>query len=117
MQRSLVKEFLTHPDFKRQYQMKIFEAEDGEQCLELMRRHKPHLVFLDVDMPKENGVSVLKTIRRLYHNEIGQIPVIMTTAHDDRETVQECIQLGAKNYLLKPYDLVNFREKVSGMLD
>ncbi len=99
--RDLVKEYLTLLD-PSQYRLKIIEADNGETCIELMSKYKPHLVFLDVNMPKGNGLSVLKTIRHSSDKERRQIPVIMTTAHTDKETVLECVQLGAKGYLLKP---------------
>ena len=115
--RDLIKEYLTLLDLNFQYRLKTFEAENGEKCLKLIDRHKPHLVFLDVNMPNGNGLSVLKSLRFSPNREIGQLPVIMTTGHDDKETILECLQLGAKGYLLKPFDLNVFQDKVNAALN
>ena len=81
-----------------------------------MRRHKPHLVFLVYNMPVLDGINVLQSIKEFYIQEIGPIPIIMTTARSDVETVQKAIALGARDYLVKPYDLSLFLQKVRKVL-
>ncbi|TRZ81126.1 MAG: response regulator [Nitrosopumilales archaeon] len=81
----------------------VGELQNGVGALEEYIKVKPEVVLLDMAMPKKDGVSVLKEI-------IGYDPdanVIMISASDNQETVKECLSLGAKAYILKPF---NFQE-------
>jgi CheY-like chemotaxis protein len=111
-QRTLMVDFLSLYEKESRYSFKIFQAEHGMQCIELMQRHHPQLVFLDFDMPRLNGLQVLQSINELHKKELGLIPIVMTTAHNDRETVEACIQAGASDYLVKPIDLPEFLKKI-----
>jgi DNA-binding LytR/AlgR family response regulator len=71
----------------------VGEAEDGEQALELFEKLKPDIVFLDIRMPRLNGLEVAKTIA-------GRATVVFITAHD--EYAVAAFEEGAVDYLLKP---------------
>jgi len=79
------------------------ELNSGVEALEEYTKLKPDIFLLDMAMPKKDGLSVLKEI-------IGFDPnakVIMISASDNQDTVKECIRLGARAYILKPF---NFQE-------
>lgn len=81
----------------------VGELDNGVRALEEYIKVKPDIVLLDMAMPKKDGTSVLKEI-------IGCNPnakIIMISASDNQETVKECMRLGAKAYILKPF---NFQE-------
>jgi len=76
-------------------------AEDGVQALKLLATVKPDVVLLDVAMPEMDGMETLRRIVAGYPN----LPVIMVTANADIEITSKVLQLGAADYVPKPYDL------------
>ncbi len=90
-------------------------AENGEHCLEMMKDTNFELVLLDVMMPKMNGYEVLAILKS--ENKWRQIPVIMISAVDDLDSVVKCIELGAEDYLFKPFNPVLLKARVSATLD
>jgi len=78
----------------------VFCAQSGEECLKLYDRILPDLVTLDVVMPRMDGLSVLVKLRRMDPS----CKVIMVSALGLEAKVMEAIRLGAKNYVLKPFD-------------
>ena len=112
----MIREFMSMLGEESHWHFTVIEAKNGKKGLELMRRHRPHLVFLDYNMPVLDGITVLQSIKEFYLKEIGHIPIIMTTAESDVETVQKTIALGARDYLVKPYDLDMFLLKVRKVL-
>ncbi len=75
-------------------------AENGEIALEKIKASHYDIVLLDVKMPKMGGLKVLQEMKKL-----NKYPhVIMLSAVDDVPTAIECVKLGAKDYISKPYD-------------
>jgi len=99
----LLREFLTAKGYE------VAAAYDGEEALRKVKEDRPHLVLLDVRMPKMNGLEVLRQLREIDH-EVG---VIMVTAVDEEETGRQALKLGAFDYVIKPLDL-KYLERVSG---
>ena len=99
---------------------KITEADDGKPALEKMlvadSEGKPiNLVLLDSNMPKIEGITVIKTMRKL--PQLKMTPVIMVTADPDKETVIKLIQAGVNGYVVKPLtkeSLLTNIEKILG---
>jgi two-component system chemotaxis response regulator CheY len=86
------------------------EANDGEEAVALYLQEKPDLVTLDIVMPKLDGVSALKQIMR--HDP--QARVVMVSAVNQKEKLAECIQAGAIDFIVKPFEkasLASFFEK------
>ena len=79
----------------------VFTANNGEAALEVVKEHRPHLVFLDIRMPKMDGLTVLRNIRAIDTS----IKVIMVTAIEDDKTIAEAKSLGAVDYISKPFKL------------
>lgn len=75
-------------------------APGGMDALALLKKVRPHLVLLDIDMPGMNGVETLKRIRELD----DQVGVMMITADAAVETMERCRAHGAYDYLIKPFD-------------
>ena len=75
-------------------------AEDGEIALEMMQKKHYDIILLDVMMPKMDGLEVLKEMKK-----INRLPhVIMLSALNDLPTAKKCVELGAKDYISKPYE-------------
>lgn len=78
----------------------VGEAGDGEEGLEVITAEKPNMVILDYVMPKMNGLSALKEIKKRF----PKIPVIMQTSESDRDIAIKLIKEGADDYIVKPLD-------------
>ena len=87
----------------------VAEASDGIEALEKYDSEKPELIFLDLIMPKLDGLSVLKKIR--FHDPTSKIIVI--TGDDSIEIFEECTRLGALAFLTKPIDLNDVLSTIS----
>jgi DNA-binding NarL/FixJ family response regulator len=75
----------------------VGEAGDGELALALVRRHRPRVALLDVDMPRLSGLSVAETVRR---EELG-VAIVMLTMYKDAAMLHRALDAGAKGYVLK----------------
>lgn len=75
----------------------VGEAGDGEQAVEMYRQLAPDITLLDINMPKLDGISALKRIVALNPKAL----VIMMTSLNAIEVVKDCIDNGARNYILK----------------
>lgn len=79
---------------------KLFEAQDGLVAVEKFKTINPDLVTMDINMPNMNGLQALKAIM----NVNRKAKVIMVTSVEQRYTVQEALKLGAKDYIVKPFE-------------
>lgn len=73
------------------------EAADGERALDLVRRHRPRVALLDVDMPRLSGLAVAEAVRR----EALGAAVVMLTMYKDAAMLHRALDAGAKGYVLK----------------
>ena len=78
----------------------VEEAEDGTAALALLRRLRPDLVLLDVEMPGMDGFSVCARLREL--PETGGTPILMMTGLDDLESINRAYEVGATDFVTKP---------------
>jgi DNA-binding response OmpR family regulator len=86
-------------------------ASSGADALEAFTRARPDLVLLDVRMPGMDGVAVLEQLR-----SIAATPVIMVTANEDVALARRTLQLGAFDYVSKPFDFVHLDRTVTAAL-
>ena len=93
---------------------RVATAEDGHQAVELLRGHSFDVVLLDVLMPKMDGFEVLEKMQA--DSELRRIPVIMISALEDIESVVRGIELGADDYLPKPFNPVLLRARLNASL-
>jgi len=91
----------------------VLEAEDGEQALEVLRRHEVDVVMLDQRMPGEPGIDVLSRIKAL---DPSVVVVLATAVHEVRTAV-EAIKRGAYDYITKPFDVEDIELLVRRALD
>jgi class 3 adenylate cyclase/CheY-like chemotaxis protein len=94
---------------------RIEQAEDGRAALALLRSQSVDLVLLDVMMPQIDGYQVLTELKA--DPELRSIPVLMISAVDEIESVVRCIELGAEDYLPKPFDAVLLRARIGACLE
>ena len=85
-------------------------AQDGVEALELARRTPPHLVLLDILLPKLNGLDVLRELKKQSGFELR--PIIVMSELAFRETVEQAIGAGAQDFVVKPFDLQVLLDKV-----
>jgi len=85
----------------------IVEADDGVAAIDRIREHVPDLVFLDLNLPKLDGLGVLKA---LADTPLQSKPeIIVVTANDTVSHAVQCIRLGASDFITKPYDVDHLR--------
>ena len=80
----------------------ISEAEDGQQALDACMAEMPTAVLLDWNMPVKNGLEFLKELRAL--DDVDQPVVVFCTTENDMTHIQEALQAGANEYIMKPFD-------------
>ena len=81
----------------------IFEAGDGIEGVKAYQKIKPDLVTMDVNMPKADGIQALRAILKIDPTA----KVIMITSVEEKHIVQDAIKLGARDYVVKPFDRSN----------
>jgi CheY-like chemotaxis protein/HPt (histidine-containing phosphotransfer) domain-containing protein len=89
-------------------------APDGREGLAIARRHKIHLVLLDLGLPKNDGFSVLQQLKEDAH--LQNIPVIILTAWNSTADKIRGFELGAVDYVTKPYEVAELRARVRATL-
>jgi adenylate cyclase len=94
---------------------RVRTAENGRMALELLGEEAADVVLLDIVMPELDGVSVLERMKM--DPSLRDVPVIMISALDDLENVVRCIELGAEDYLPKPFDAVLLRARINAGLN
>jgi len=90
-------------------------AESGERALEMMKADTFDLVLLDILMPGTDGFEVLKSIKA--EHKFRNIPVIMISALDELDSVARCIEMGAEDYLSKPFNPTMLRARIGACLE
>jgi class 3 adenylate cyclase/DNA-binding response OmpR family regulator len=90
-------------------------AEDGEQALAALAARDYDLVLLDIMMPGLNGYEVLERVRA--DDRLRQVPVIVVSAVEHVQSVVRCLQMGAEDYVTKPFDPALLRARVEACLE
>lgn len=97
---------------EKKFDSKVFEADDGASGLISLEFEKPHIVFLDIDMPNMNGLQFLEKIQ----NKARSASIVVVTNHDEKEYVEKIIQMGIEDYLLKTKFVTQLSEKLEILL-
>jgi two-component system chemotaxis response regulator CheY len=106
--RSLVRNGLEQLGFRN-----FAEAPDGEAALRQVISEPPSLVISDFNMPKLDGLGLLRAIRS--HEPIRKTAFIMLTGRADKELVQRAVQYGVNNYLVKPFTVATLKGKIEAV--
>jgi len=94
---------------------KVTVANDGVEALKVVDEKKLDLILLDIIMPNMNGYEVLEYIKKdkRYH----EIPIIMLSSMDDLSSIYRCIELGADDYVTKPFDKTILEARISACIE
>jgi PleD family two-component response regulator len=92
----------------------LTEVVDGKLALDQMKNEKADLIIADWHMPNMNGLELIREIRK---EESWQgIPFLLVTVEKDQEKVQEAIQAGVRDYIVKPIEVEKFKRKIRELL-
>ncbi len=103
--RRILKNILKQLGFKN-----ILEADDGLTALEVMKSEEIDLIISDWNMPKMNGLDLLKTARGM--EQYKKVPFLMVTAEAQKQNVIEAVSAGVSNYVVKPFTAEAIEEKL-----
>src|SRR6059036_1964511 len=104
-----VQKLLTYPLEREGY--RVVSARDGEEALTRFAEENPDLVVLDIMLPRVDGLEVCKRLRAR-----STVPIIMLTARDDELDKVVGLELGADDYITKPFSIREFRSRVRALL-
>lgn len=101
----------------------LYHAKDGEEALAVIfstgkfsvneKILKPKVVLLDIQMPKLNGMEVLKKIKT--DDRTKSIPVVMLTSSKEDPDIKRCYELGVNSYIVKPVNFEKFAESIKNL--
>lgn len=91
----------------------ISEANDGEECLRKLEETKPQVLLLDINMPKKNGIEVLKEIKK---RKID-VKVLILTVHNEVEYLIKAVDIGVDGYILKDSESAELKRAISVVLN
>lgn len=97
---------------KEEYDVKTFD--DGKDIITHLKNDMPRLLILDIMLPTENGLTILKKIRA--HTTVAHIPVIILTAKNLEYDKITGLDLGADDYITKPFSVMEFLARVRAVL-
>src|SRR3989441_10652700 len=104
-----IQTLLTYPLERDGY--RVVQARDGDEALRRFREEEIDLVVLDLMLPKVDGLEVCRRIRAE-----SSIPIVMLTARDDELDTVLGLELGADDYITKPFSIREFRSRVKALL-
>jgi len=104
-----IQKLLAYPLEREGY--RVLQARDGEEALECFASERVDLVVLDIMLPKLDGLEVCKRLRAE-----SEVPIIMLTARDDELDKVLGLELGADDYITKPFSIREFRSRVRALL-
>ena len=104
-----IQTLLTYPLERDGY--RVVQARDGDEALRLFREQEVDLVVLDLMLPKIDGLEVCRRIRAE-----STVPIVMLTARDDELDTVLGLELGADDYITKPFSIREFRSRVKALL-
>lgn len=91
----------------------IAEAVDGEDCLEKLQLVKPDVLLLDINMPKKNGLEVLKSLK----SRRSKLKVLVLTVHNEIEYLMKAVDIGVNGYVLKDSESAELKKAIFTVAD
>lgn len=91
----------------------IAEAENGEECLQKLLSVKPDVLLLDINMPKMNGLEVLKTLK----DAKSKVKVLVLTVHNETEYLMKAVEIGINGYVLKDSESAELKKAIFTIYD
>ncbi len=93
----------------------VIEAKDGLEAIEVLKEHSVELILMDLMMPNMDGYEATKIIKT--DERTATIPLIIISALSDRAAITKGLELGANEYISKPFDITEFRLRVKNSVD
>lgn len=96
---------------------RIVEANNGEEALDILngKNRLPDIIFLDLNMPKINGLEFLKILKS--DARLKYLPIIIITTSSNYRDLQHCYEIGVAGYITKPLKYEHYSEKLKIVLD
>ena len=91
----------------------IAEAENGEECLQKLLTVKPDVLLLDINMPKMNGLEVLKSLK----DAKSKVKVLVLTVHNETEYLMKAVEIGINGYVLKDSESAELKKAIFTIYD
>lgn len=91
----------------------VFEAGDGLEAIETLKREKIGLVLSDINMPRMDGLEFLSKVKA--EEAWKQLPIVMVSTEGSQNKVLEAVERGASGYVKKPFTADQIKEKLSGL--
>jgi DNA-binding response OmpR family regulator len=107
----LILETIAHSLSREGYE--LTKAFDGKECLKILEELEPDLIITDLYMPSINGHEVISTLRDERHS---RIPILVLSAAGDEDNVLKAFELGADDFMTKPFSLVELNIRVRKLL-
>ena len=93
----------------------IYEADNGKNALNILKKQKFDLILCDWNMPEMSGLELLNEIRS--DNELKDTPFVMVTAEAQKNNIIEAVQAGVSNYVVKPFTAETINGKLKKVFD
>lgn len=99
-------------ELKKDYE--VIPINSGERALQYLRREKPDLILMDIQMAQKSGIETLREIRGM--QKCKDIPVMMLTSKQDKASVVESSKLGIYDYVIKPFNGEDLHRRIDRIL-
>lgn len=91
----------------------IAEANDGEECIDILKKSHPQILLLDINMPKKNGIEVLEEIR----NQNMKVKILILTVHGEVEYLLKAVDIGVDGYILKDSESSELKKAINVIVE
>ena len=95
--------------------LNVFEAEDGKEALDVIKKDNINFIITDIEMPKMNGVEMVKEIRKI--KKIDELPILVLSSTDNLFSTFQILKLGANDFIKKPFDKNEYIIRINNILD
>jgi len=95
--------------------LNVFEAENGKEALEIVEKKNINFVISDIEMPKIDGIEMVKEVRKT--KKIDELPILVVSSTNNLFTTFQILKLGANDFIKKPFDKNEYIIRVNNLLD
>jgi len=95
--------------------IKILSAKNGEEAIELCKTSLPNLIFLDLKMPKMNGLEFLSLLKK--DEDLKTIPAMILTTSNNHKDINEAYKIGVAGYIVKPLRYENYVTQIKTVIE
>ncbi len=93
----------------------VILVNNGEEAIEVLRKVKVDMVFMDIEMPVMNGIETTNFIRNEMEYPLNAVPIIALTAHNPEMFFEDFEDVGFDELITKPYSVEKIREKINSL--